>query len=142
MPRITPNLWFSTQAEEAVQHYVDALGDGAVRSVLRYGPESPALEGSVMTVYFELFGQPFVAINGGPDFEGNPEFTFNEAISLEDATSGVRAVPTGPQAALTPPIAAAARPRASSTAAGTRWSRVASPDRAAGSRTGTASRGR
>lgn len=36
-----------------------------------------------MTVHFELFGQPFVAINGGPDFEGHPEFTFNEAISLE-----------------------------------------------------------
>ena len=83
MPRISPNLWFSTQAEEAVQHYVDAFGDGAIRGVLRYGPEAPALEGSVMTVHFELFGQPFVAINGGPEFEGNPEFTFNEAISLE-----------------------------------------------------------
>ncbi|MGH8776968.1 MAG: VOC family protein [Jiangellaceae bacterium] len=83
MPRITPNLWFSTQAEEAVRYYIDALGDGAVRSVMRYGPESPELEGTVMTVDFELFGQPFAAINGGPQFADDTEFTFNEAISLE-----------------------------------------------------------
>lgn len=77
MSRIVPNLWFDTQAEEAAQHYIAALGDGKITNVMHYGPDTPRPEGTVMTVTFELFGQTFTGINGGP------EFTFNEAMSLE-----------------------------------------------------------
>jgi predicted 3-demethylubiquinone-9 3-methyltransferase (glyoxalase superfamily) len=78
MPRITPNLWFDTQAEEAAQYYIDALGgDGKITTVTHYGPEDPAREGTVMYLEFELHGQPFAAINGGP------QFPFTEAVSLE-----------------------------------------------------------
>jgi predicted 3-demethylubiquinone-9 3-methyltransferase (glyoxalase superfamily) len=82
MSRITPNLWFDTQAEEAAKYYIDALGDGKITNVLYYGPDTPGPEGSVMTVTFELFGQTFTGINGGP------QFTFNEAISLEVTCEG------------------------------------------------------
>lgn len=77
MQRITPNLWFNTQAEEAANFYVSVFGDGRITDVTRYGPDSPGPEGQVMTVTFELQGQRFVAINGGP------EFSFTEAVSFE-----------------------------------------------------------
>jgi len=77
MQKIVPNLWFNFQAEEAVAHYIDALGDGKVHAVTHYGPDQPGPEGEVMTIDFELFGQRYTAINGGP------EFPFTEAISLQ-----------------------------------------------------------
>lgn len=74
---ITPSLWFDDQAEEAAAFYIDVFGgDGRIVSVARYPEGSPGEPGTVMTVEFELRGQRFIAINGGP------LFTFNEAVSF------------------------------------------------------------
>ena len=77
MPRIVPNLWFDTESEEAAAFYTSIFPSSRVLSVIRYGEPGPREAGLVMTVEFELDGQRFMAINGGP------EFTFNEALSLE-----------------------------------------------------------
>ena len=75
--RITPNLWFDTQAEEAASFYVSVFENSRIVNVTRYTDAGPREPGMVMTVEYELDGQSFVAINGGP------EFTFDEAISLQ-----------------------------------------------------------
>ena len=77
MPRIAPNLWFDTEAEEAAAFYTSTFPNSRVVAVTRYGEAGPREAGLVMTVEFELDGQRFVAINGGP------EFTPTEALSLE-----------------------------------------------------------
>ena len=77
MPRIVPNLWFDTEAEEAAAFYTSTFPSSRIAAVTRYGAAGPRDAGLVMTVEFDLDGQRFVAINGGP------EFTFNEALSLE-----------------------------------------------------------
>ncbi len=74
--KITPFLWFDNQAEEAVAFYTSLFPDSKVLQVVRYGAAGPGPAGSVMTVAFQLFGQMFVALNGGP------HFTFTEAISF------------------------------------------------------------
>lgn len=77
MQKITPFLWFDTQAEEAATFYTSLLPNSRIVEVTRYGSAGPRPEGMVMTVAFELAGQEFLALNGGPDF------TFNEAVSLQ-----------------------------------------------------------
>jgi predicted 3-demethylubiquinone-9 3-methyltransferase (glyoxalase superfamily) len=75
--KIQPFLWFDTQAEEAARFYVSVFKeDSKVLEVVRYPPGGPGPEGSVMTVTFELRGQRFIALNGGP------HFTFSEAVSF------------------------------------------------------------
>jgi predicted 3-demethylubiquinone-9 3-methyltransferase (glyoxalase superfamily) len=76
MPRITPFLWFDAQAEEAAQFYTSLFPNSTVRRVSRYGETGPGTPGSVMTVDFELDGQPFTALNGGP------QYRFTEAVSF------------------------------------------------------------
>ncbi|MFF9477423.1 VOC family protein [Streptomyces sp. NPDC014733] len=76
MPRITPNLWFDTQAKDAAEFYVSVFPRSRITQVSYYGEAGPRPAGTVLTVDFELDGQPYTAINGGP------EFTFDEAISL------------------------------------------------------------
>src|SRR5437763_4262071 len=76
MPRITPFLWFDSQAEEAARFYVAIFKNSKIVKVARYGEAGPGPEGSVMTVVFELEGQEFIALNGGPQFK------FTEAISF------------------------------------------------------------
>lgn len=76
MPRIIPNLWFDDQALEAAEFYVSIFPDSRITSVAHYTEAGPGEPGTVLTVDFELDGQPHVAINGGP------HFTFDEAISL------------------------------------------------------------
>ena len=76
MPEITPNLWFDTQAEEAAAFYVDVFPNSRITLVTHYTDAGPRSAGEVMTVEFELDGQRFVGINGGP------EFTFDEAVSF------------------------------------------------------------
>lgn len=76
MQKITPNLWFDTEAEEAATFYTSIFEDSQVVKVIRYGEAGPRPADMVMTVTFELAGQELTALNGGP------EFTFNEAISL------------------------------------------------------------
>lgn len=76
MQRITPFLWFDHQAEEAANYYVSIFKDSKIVEISRYGEAGPAPAGSVMTVSFQLEGQDFVALNGGP------QFTFTEAVSF------------------------------------------------------------
>ena len=74
--RITPFLWFASQAEEAANFYVSVFSNSRIREIVRYGDAGPGPAGSVMTVAFELDGLPFTALNGGPLFK------FNESISF------------------------------------------------------------
>jgi predicted 3-demethylubiquinone-9 3-methyltransferase (glyoxalase superfamily) len=74
--RITPMLWFDKQAEEAANYYVSIFKNSKVTNVSRYGDTGPGPKGSVMVAEFELDGQKFTALNGGPQFK------FTEAISL------------------------------------------------------------
>jgi len=80
MQKITPFLWFDTQAEEAVNHYVSIFRNSKITNVARYGDDAARVsgrpKGSVMTVAFELDNQPFVAINGGPVFTFSPAISF------------------------------------------------------------------
>jgi predicted 3-demethylubiquinone-9 3-methyltransferase (glyoxalase superfamily) len=76
MQKITPNLWFDTEAEEAANLYTSIFKNSRVVRVMYYGEAGPRPAGSVMTVTFQLEGQEFTGLNGGPDFK------FNEAISL------------------------------------------------------------
>ena len=74
--KITPFLWFDHQAEEAAQLYVSLFPQSKILSVARYGEGGPGPAGSAMTVNFELAGQEFIALNGGPMYK------FTEAVSL------------------------------------------------------------
>jgi len=76
VPRITPNLWFDDQALEAAEFYVSIFPNSRVTDVLHYTAAGPGPEGTVLSVNFELDGQPFTGINGGP------VFPFTEAVSL------------------------------------------------------------
>lgn len=77
MPKITPNLWFDTEAEEAAEFYASIFPNSRVTDITYYGEAGPGPAGTVLTVAFVLDGQEFVGINGGP------AFTFDEAISFE-----------------------------------------------------------
>jgi predicted 3-demethylubiquinone-9 3-methyltransferase (glyoxalase superfamily) len=76
MQKITPFLTFNHQAEEAVRFYLSVFPNATLGSVVRYGAAGPGPEGSVMVVTFQLYGQAFIALNGGPSF------TFSNGISL------------------------------------------------------------
>lgn len=76
MQKITPFLWFDTEGEEAAKFYTSLFPNSKIGEIARYGPWGPRPEGTVMTVSFELDGQKFVALNGGPDFK------FTEAVSF------------------------------------------------------------
>jgi predicted 3-demethylubiquinone-9 3-methyltransferase (glyoxalase superfamily) len=77
MPKTTPCLWFDTQAEEAAQFYCSVFPNSRITSTSHYGEAGPRPAGEVLTVEFELDGQPYTALNGGP------EFTFSEAVSFQ-----------------------------------------------------------
>lgn len=77
--KITPNLWFDTEAEEAAEFYTSVFDNSRIVGVTHYPEGAPREAGMVMTVEFELDGQRFVGINGGP------EFSFDEAVSFEIA---------------------------------------------------------
>jgi predicted 3-demethylubiquinone-9 3-methyltransferase (glyoxalase superfamily) len=81
LEKITPCLWFDTQAEDAANFYVSIFKNSKIKSVSRYGEEGYEIHGkkagTVMAVEFEIDGQPFVALNGGPQFK------FDEAISFQ-----------------------------------------------------------
>lgn len=76
MQRITTYLWFDNQAEEAAEFYSSIFENSKINNVQRYGDAGPGPAGTAMTVSFELDGQEFIALNGGP------HFSFTEAISL------------------------------------------------------------
>ena len=77
MQTITPCLWFDTEGEEAAAFYTSVFPRSRILDVARYGEAGPRPEGTVMSVLFELDGQRFLALNGGPGL------TFNEAISFQ-----------------------------------------------------------
>ena len=74
--KITPFLWFDAEAEEAANFYTSIFKNSRVTDVRRYGDDGPGRRSSVMTVTFELEGEEFTALNGGP------EFKFTEAVSF------------------------------------------------------------
>ena len=76
MATIVPNLWFDTEGLEAAEHYVSVFPNSRITNVTRHGEGGMGEPGAVMTVDFELDGQPFTAINGGP------QFSFDEAVSF------------------------------------------------------------
>ena len=77
MQNITPCLWFDTDGEDAANFYTSIFPNSKIQHIARYGSSGPRPEGTVMTVSFELDGQEFLALNGGPQFE------FSEAISFQ-----------------------------------------------------------
>jgi predicted 3-demethylubiquinone-9 3-methyltransferase (glyoxalase superfamily) len=77
MPQITPCLWFDTEGEAAAELYTSVFPNSRITGIARYGEAGPRDAGTVMTVTFELDGQKFLALNGGPNF------TFNEALSFQ-----------------------------------------------------------
>jgi predicted 3-demethylubiquinone-9 3-methyltransferase (glyoxalase superfamily) len=77
MGRITPCLWFDTQAKDAAEHYVSIFENSRILDVSHYGEGTPRPADLVLAVRFELDGQEFMALNGGP------EFTFDEAVSFQ-----------------------------------------------------------
>ena len=77
MPKQTPCLWFDTRGEEAAEFYCSVFPNSKITDIARYGKAGPGPEGQVMVVAFELDGQPYVALNGGP------QFTFDEAVSFQ-----------------------------------------------------------
>jgi predicted 3-demethylubiquinone-9 3-methyltransferase (glyoxalase superfamily) len=76
MQRITPFLWFDNQAEEAVNFYASIFKNSRVGKVSRYGDAGPGPKGTVMTASFNLDGQEFIALNGGPQFKFSPAISF------------------------------------------------------------------
>ena len=76
MQKITPFLWFNYQAEEAVRFYISVFKNSEILDITHYGSEGPGVEGAVMTMVFQIEGQKFIALNGGP------QFTFSPAISF------------------------------------------------------------
>jgi predicted 3-demethylubiquinone-9 3-methyltransferase (glyoxalase superfamily) len=76
MQKISPFLWFDNQAEEAANFYTSIFKNSKILNISRYGEGAPAPKGSVMSVTFQLDGQEFMALNGGPLFK------FSEAISF------------------------------------------------------------
>jgi len=74
--KITPFLWYDNNAEEAVSLYISVFKNSKITGITRYGDAGPGPKGSVMTIAFQLEGQDFIALNGGPMFK------FTEAISL------------------------------------------------------------
>jgi predicted 3-demethylubiquinone-9 3-methyltransferase (glyoxalase superfamily) len=77
MQKLTPCLWFDTEGEDAARFYTSVFPDSRILEVTHYGAAGPRPEGTVMAVLFELAGQRFVALNGGP------EFSFDEAVSFQ-----------------------------------------------------------
>ncbi len=82
MEKIVPNLWFDTEAEEAVNFYTSLFDDSKVLEVIPYGEAGPGEPGTTMLVNFQLLGQEYSAINGGP------QFPFTEAVSFEVRCDG------------------------------------------------------
>ena len=84
MTRITPFLWYDTQAEEAAKFYASIFKNSKIGKVSRYGEAGPGPAGTAMTVQFELDGQPFIALNGGPEFKFTEAVSFSIACKTQD----------------------------------------------------------
>jgi predicted 3-demethylubiquinone-9 3-methyltransferase (glyoxalase superfamily) len=76
MQKITPFLWFDGNAEEAANFYTSIFKNSKILNIARYGEAGPGTKGSAMTVTFELEGQQFIALNGGPHYTFSPAISF------------------------------------------------------------------
>jgi predicted 3-demethylubiquinone-9 3-methyltransferase (glyoxalase superfamily) len=76
MQKITPFLWFDGKAEEAARFYTSVFKNSKIRDITPYGEAGPGPKGSVMSVTFELDGEEFIALNGGPQFNFSPAISF------------------------------------------------------------------
>jgi predicted 3-demethylubiquinone-9 3-methyltransferase (glyoxalase superfamily) len=76
MQKITPFLWFDSKAEEAANFYISVFKNSKIVSIMRYGEAGPGPKGSVMSATFQLDGQEFIALNGGPMFTFSPAISF------------------------------------------------------------------
>ena len=100
-PRITPCLWFNFNAEEAVAHYLAIFRGSRITALTRYGEGQPGPVGAVMTIAFEIEGQPFLALNGGPQFPFTPAMSLivNCAIRTRSTNTGTGYPRAAPRAA-------------------------------------------
>ena len=89
MPKISPFLWFDTEAEEAAELYVSSFKNSCIESVARYGDAGPGPKGSVMTLGFKLEGSDFAALNGGPVFKFTPAVSFFVSLGTEEETDAL-----------------------------------------------------
>jgi predicted 3-demethylubiquinone-9 3-methyltransferase (glyoxalase superfamily) len=76
MQKVTPFLWFDGNAEEAARFYVSVFRDAKIKNIMHYNDAGPKPKGSVLTVTFELFGEEYVALNGGPEYAFTPAVSF------------------------------------------------------------------
>ena len=74
--KITPFLWYTDQAEQAANFYTSIFKNSKIKTTARYGDAGPGPKGSVMTIAFEIEGQEFIALNGGPHFKFTPAVSF------------------------------------------------------------------
>lgn len=83
-PGVTPFLWFDSQAEEAVKFYTSIFENSKIEDLSHYQEDTPGEAGSVMTVSFELNGQKFIALNGGPEYTFTPAVSFVISCDTQD----------------------------------------------------------
>jgi predicted 3-demethylubiquinone-9 3-methyltransferase (glyoxalase superfamily) len=84
MPTIAPFLWFDGKAEEAASFYASVFQHAKITDVMRYGEAGPGPKGSIMSMTFELEGQRFIALNGGPQFSFTPAISFFVTCETQD----------------------------------------------------------
>jgi predicted 3-demethylubiquinone-9 3-methyltransferase (glyoxalase superfamily) len=84
MQKITPFLWFDGKAEEAANFYVSIFKNSKIGDAMRYGEAGPGPKGSVMSVNFQLDGQDFIALNGGPQFQFSPAISFFVKCEIQE----------------------------------------------------------
>lgn len=84
LQKITPNLWFDEEAEEAARFYVSVFPDSQIIRISRYGAGAQKPAGTVLTVDFTLAGQRFTAVNGGPQFRFSPAVSFVVECATQD----------------------------------------------------------
>lgn len=84
MPTLTPFLWFDHRLEEAVTFYTSVFDDGRVLHSARYGPGAPQPAGTMMSMTFELAGQRFMALNGGPMYALTPAFSIFVSVRTQE----------------------------------------------------------
>ena len=84
MQKISPFLWFDGKAEEAAKFYISIFPNSKIGDILRNGPDGPGPQGSVLTVAFELNGQKFTALNGGPHYKFSPATSFVVNCETQD----------------------------------------------------------
>ena len=84
MQKISPFLWFDGKAEEAAKFYISVFPNSKIGDILRNGPDGPGPQGSVLTVAFELDGQKFTALNGGPHYKFSPATSFVVNCETQD----------------------------------------------------------